>query len=204
MGWNIGSMGRSLGLEHGQEQIMIPKFWQIRNGQQVLGRTQSASEKTQVSQSELGNWMCRGGTKSKEMAKSWTVGLPVRRILRAETWQPERDGELEWIDKDKTRISSSIVIVQLLSCAQLFAALWTATHQVSLSFTISQSLLKLRNIELVMPPNRLILCHLLLLLPSIFSSITFSSSESALRIRWARVLELLHQSFQRIFRVDFL
>ena len=196
MGWNIDQMGRSLGLEHGQEWIMIPKFWQIRNGQQVLGRTQPASEKTQVSQSGLGSWMCRGGTKSKEMAKSWTVGLLGRRILRAESRQSERDGELEWIDKEKIRISSSIVTVQLLSCAQLFVTLWTATHQVSLSFTISQSLLKLMNVESVMPSNHLILCYLFLLLPSVFSSITFSSSESPLRIRWARVLELQHQSFQ--------
>ena len=62
---------------------------------------------------------------------------------------------------------------------------WTALCQASLSFTISWSLLKLISIELVMPSNHLILCHPLLLLPSIFPSITVFSSESALCIRWS-------------------
>ena len=58
--------------------------------------------------------------------------------------------------------------------------------QDSLSFTISQSLLKLMSIELVMPSNHLILCHPLLLLTSIFLSIRVFSKESALRIRWPK------------------
>ena len=60
---------------------------------------------------------------------------------------------------------------------------WTAAHQASLSFTISQSLLKLMSIESVMPSSHLILCHPLLLLPSIFPSIRVFPNESALRIR---------------------
>ena len=64
------------------------------------------------------------------------------------------------------------------------AILWTATQQAYLSFTISWSLLKLISIESVMPSNHLILCHTLLLLPSIFPSIRVFSNESALRIRW--------------------
>ena len=64
--------------------------------------------------------------------------------------------------------------------------LWTAAHQASLSFTISQSLLKLRSIESVMPPNRLVLCRPLLLLPSIFPSIRVFSNESALDSRWPK------------------
>ena len=63
---------------------------------------------------------------------------------------------------------------------------WTAAHQASLSFTVSQSLLKLIFIELVMPSNHLILCHCLLLLPSIFPIIRVISSESALRIWWPK------------------
>ena len=60
---------------------------------------------------------------------------------------------------------------------------WTAAHHASLCFTISWSLLKLRSIELVMPPNRLILCHPLLLLPSIFPSIrVFSESYTIIRL----------------------
>ena len=61
-----------------------------------------------------------------------------------------------------------------------------AAHQASLSFTISQSLLKLMSIVLMMPSNHLILCHPLLLLPSTFSSIRVFSNESALHIRWPK------------------
>ena len=64
--------------------------------------------------------------------------------------------------------------------------LWTVVHQTSLSFTISQSLLKLKSIESVMPSNQLILCHPLLLLPSIFPNIRVFSNDSALCIRWAK------------------
>ena len=63
---------------------------------------------------------------------------------------------------------------------------WIAIHKASLSFTISWSLLKLISIESVMPSNELILCHPLLLLPSIFPSIRVFSNESALRIRWPK------------------
>ena len=62
----------------------------------------------------------------------------------------------------------SVSSVQLLNCAQLFVTPWTAAHQAFLSMTNSQSFLKLMSIELVMPSNQLILCHLLLLLPSVF------------------------------------
>ena len=65
-----------------------------------------------------------------------------------------------------------VVVVQSLSHVQLFATPWTAACQASLSFTISQRLLKLMSIESVMPSNHFILCCPLLLLPSIFSSIT--------------------------------
>ena len=58
----------------------------------------------------------------------------------------------------------SRIVVQLLSCVQLFATPWTAAHQASLSITISLSLLKLMSIEKVMPSNHLILFHPLLLL----------------------------------------
>ena len=63
---------------------------------------------------------------------------------------------------------------------------WTEVRQASLSITNSQSLPKLRSIESVMPSNHLILCHPLLLLPSIFPSIRVSSNESALHIRWPK------------------
>ena len=63
---------------------------------------------------------------------------------------------------------------------------WTAAHHASLSFTIPQSLLKLMSIESVMPSNYLVLCHPLLLLPSIFPNMRVLFSELALHIRWAK------------------
>ena len=73
--------------------------------------------------------------------------------------------------------------VQLLSHVQLFVTPWTAACHASQSITNSQSLLKLMSIESVMPSNHLILCHPLLLPPSIFPSIRVFSNESALCIR---------------------
>ena len=63
---------------------------------------------------------------------------------------------------------------------------WTAVHQASLSITKSRSLLKLMSIEAVMPSNHLILCHPLLLLPSIFPSIRDFSNEPVPHIRWPK------------------
>ena len=76
--------------------------------------------------------------------------------------------------------------VQLLSRVRLFVTPWTRARQASLSIANSWSLPKLMSIESVMPSNHLILCHPLLLLPSIFPSIRVFSSESALRIRWPK------------------
>ena len=76
--------------------------------------------------------------------------------------------------------------VQSLSCVRLFATPWTAACQASLSITNSQSLLKLMSIKSVMPSNHLILCHPLLLLPSLFPSIRVFSNESVLRIMWPK------------------
>ena len=71
----------------------------------------------------------------------------------------------------------------MLSCVQLFVTPWTAACQASLSITNSRSLLKLMSIESVMLSNHLILCHPLLLLPSILPSIGVFSNELALHIR---------------------
>ena len=75
-------------------------------------------------------------------------------------------------------------LVQLLSHVQLFVTPWTTARQASLSITNSQSLLKLMSIDKMMPSNYFILCHPLLLLPSIFPSIRVFSNESVLLIRW--------------------
>ena len=79
-----------------------------------------------------------------------------------------------------------VVVVQSLSRIQLFATPWTSARQSSLSSSISWSLLKLMFIDSVMPSNHLILCHLLLLLPSIFPNIRVFSSKPALCIRWPK------------------
>ena len=78
----------------------------------------------------------------------------------------------------------TFVDVQSLSRIRLFATPWTAARQTSVSFTISQSLLRLISTESVMLSNHLIICHPLFLLPVIFPSIRVFSSESALWIRW--------------------
>ena len=90
------------------------------------------------------------------------------------------------------------VVVESFSHVQLYLTPWTAAYQAPLFFTISQSLLKLVSIELVMPSNHLVLCHPLLLLPSIFPSLRVFSSESVFLHQVAKVLEfqLQHQSFQ--------
>ena len=72
----------------------------------------------------------------------------------------------------------------MLSRVRLFVTPWTTAHQASLSITSSRSLLKLMAIVLVVPSYHLILCHSLLLLPSILTSIRDFSNESVLRIRW--------------------
>ena len=76
--------------------------------------------------------------------------------------------------------------VQSPGRVQLLVTPWAAAHQAPLSISNSQSLLKLKSIESVMPSNNLILCHPLLLLPSIFPSIRGFSNESVLRIRWPK------------------
>ena len=92
------------------------------------------------------------------------------------------------IKKTKMMPSSPIQFssVQLLSHVWLFATPWTAARQASLSITNSRSSPKLMSIESVMPSSHLILCHPLLLLPSIPPSIRVFSNESTLRMRWPK------------------
>ena len=80
-----------------------------------------------------------------------------------------------------------VVAVQSLSCVWLFVTPWTAASQASLSFTFSLSLLKLMSIESVMPSNHLVLCRLILVLPSVFPSMGVFSNELALCIRCPKV-----------------
>ena len=111
--------------------------------------------------------------------------------LRSLGWDnllEQKTATVNWIRTiAKTRGSAKdIVVVQWLSHVWLFVTPWTAACQTSLSFTISQSLLKLMSIESAMPSNHLILCRPLLLPSSIFPSIRVFSNELALYIRWPK------------------
>ena len=115
---------------------------------------------------------------------------------------------LRWTKELRNLVAFTHPWLQLLfsklSHVRLFATPWTAPHQASLSFTVSQSLLNLKSIELMMPFNHLIHCCPLLLLPSIFPSVRVFSNESALTSSaQSSVLQLQHQHFQWIFRIDF-
>ena len=84
------------------------------------------------------------------------------------------------------QFTHSVVQLSPHGTVQLFATLWIAAHQASLSITDSQSLPKLMSTKSVMPSNHIILFHLLLLPPSIFPSIRVFSNESLLHIRWPK------------------
>ena len=76
--------------------------------------------------------------------------------------------------------------VQFSHSVRLFITPWTSARQASLAITNSRSLSKLMSFELAMPSNHLVLCHGILLLPSIFPNIRLFSNESALHIRWPK------------------
>ena len=112
--------------------------------------------------------------------------LLVIQQMRKQAWgdiKIDSEGKRNWCSTLK---SMENVAFQLLCHVQLFATPWIAAYQVSLSFTISQSLLKLMSIESVMPSNYLTLCCPLILSLSIFLSIRDLSNELALRIRWQK------------------
>ena len=137
--------------------------------------------------------MCMSANKSQGSVSKPCLSYPVFQSLFCFSLF----SKLKFID----RFSS----VQSLSRVQLLATLWTATCQAFLSFINSWSLLRFMVIQSVMPSNHLILCHPLLVLPSIFPSIRVFSNESVLHIKWPTLeFQLQHQSFQWIFRADFL
>ena len=108
-----------------------------------------------------------------------------------------------WSLDEQTQFQFSSV--QLLSCVRLFVTPWTATLQASLSITNSWSSLTM-SIESVMPSNHLILCHPLLLLPSIFphNQGLFKWVSSSHQVAKVLEFQLQHQSFQWIFKTDLL
>ena len=110
------------------------------------------------------------------------------RVVRGIVQQAQGNSFIRWNKNSRGLCinNSTVAVVQWLNCVQLFVTPWTAACQSSLSFTVSQSLLKFASTELVMPFNHLILCHCLLLLPSVFLSIRVFSTKSALHIRWPK------------------
>ena len=100
--------------------------------------------------------------------------MPSKFSFNTHTWTCYKCMHIRKIHDTSVQFSS----VQSLSHVRLFVTPWNAAHQASLSITNSQSSLRLMSIESVMPSSHLILCHSLLLLPSIFPSIRVFSNES--------------------------
>ena len=122
-----------------------------------------------IFQARIQEWVAISYSRGSSWPRDWTQvscsSCTGRRILyHWATWE----AQVVWV---LVNITGCIPSCMLSSCIQLFATPWTAARQISLSFTISQSLLKLMSIESVMPSNRFTLCHPLLLQPSIFPSI---------------------------------
>ena len=116
----------------------------------------------------------------------WSLNLGLGKVLAGISWFSFTTELLSWASITSPRDSAKVVAVQLPSRVQPFVISWTAACQASLSSSVSRSLLRIMSIESVMPSNRLILCHPLLLPPSIFPSIRVFSNDSALPIRWPK------------------
>ena len=115
-----------------------------------------------------------------------------RQILHPSSSLQTQD-QIKTIDSANGRIHQFSSVAQ---CVQLFVTPWTIAHQPFLSITNSRGLLRLMPIESVMPSNHLILCHPLLLPPSIFPNISVFSNESVLHIMWPKYWSVTHQSSQ--------
>ena len=123
------------------------------------------------------NWLIRG-CKWCKGDSHYSISVPIRKLRSSihDFWKSVIRTKVIFHDF-KIR---PIIAVQLLNHVWFFVTPWTTAHQASLSFTtsISQSLFKCMSIESVMPSSHLILCHPLLLLPSIFLSIRVFYNES--------------------------
>ena len=115
----------------------------------------------------------------------WATPGIITSISQCIKREKEKGGRKK-LEGNITTLCKQFSSAHSLGHVRLFATPWTAAHQASLSITKSQSLLKFMSIELVMPSSHLILCHPLLLPPSIFHIIRVFSSESVLHIRWPK------------------
>ena len=149
-------------------------------------------------------WNCVRNTKrrycsfTQVVRKRWTDWLTFK---MKETHLSEHNTHIYIYIETIIAVCLLFAVIQSLSYVWLFVTPWTAPCQAFLSFTISQSLLKLMPIESMMPSNNLTLCCPLIFLPSIFLSISLFQWDDSLH-HVAKILELQHQSFQWIFRID--
>ena len=127
-----------------------------------------------------------GATKNKEehgKKKQTNPQLWQFFTVRLQFWKPQ---QLRFNDPEFGETFQGTVVLQSLSRVWLSGTSWTEACHTSLSFTVSQSLLKLMSIQSAMSSNHLVLCRLLLLLPSIFPTIRAFPNEPALPIRWPK------------------
>ena len=131
-------------------------------------------------------WLAIPFSSRSSQLRDWTLVSHIagRFFTMWATWEGTHLRTLSIQMKTESFINFSSV--QLLSHVQLFAAPWTTACQASLSITNYRSLPRPMSTESVRPSNHLILCHHLLLLPSVFSNIKVFSNESALRMRWPK------------------
>ena len=134
--------------------------------------------------------------------KKWNIYQLILDMHRIHTWVTSESWSEYWFISTRERMQKNHSSIWLLGIFPIYslccsvtklcptATPWPAAGQASLSFTISQSLLKFLPTELVMPSKHLILCHPLLLLPSVFPSIKVLSNESDLHIRWLKCWSL--------------
>ena len=143
-----------------------------------------SSKSLMLSRAVHGSFSVPISSRSEKFVR-WVLSL----LHRGRSWNFERPNEPSkspLLTGQGWSLNIVVVLAQLLSLIRFFVTPWTAACQVSLSFTISWSLLKLMSSESVMPSNHLILCCPLLLLTSIFPSIRVFSNESALCMRWPK------------------
>ena len=115
----------------------------------------------------------------------WLLGLPCKNTY-VSWWLPDLFGAVPQSYLRGCILGCSSVQLLIQFRVRLSATPGTAARQASLSITCSQRLLKLMSIEVVIPFNHLIFCHLLLLLPSVFPESGFFSNDSALHTRWPK------------------
>ena len=162
--------------------------------------TQSCSSVHGIVQAKILEWVAITFSRGSSQPKDQTLVSSIAGRF-CTVWATRKSFHMRY-----TQFSS----VQSLIYVWLFATPWTATCQASLSITNYQSSPKPMSIELVMPSNHLILCHPLLLLPSIFPNIRVFSNESGLRVRWPKYwsfsfnISLFNEHPGLIFRMDWL